>query len=266
MLAKVDGAWRLHNAFAGAPLDLFVMCSSSSALLNSPLLGAYAAGNAVLDALAHHRRAEGLAALSVNWGTWGEVGMAVEAGRGASGAMLTGVGVLSNAAALAALTDFLRDGDVQAAVTPIDWAAFGQAYPAFAGDPFLSEQIGAVGFEAAATPRQQGLSVDRLQAAADQAEVLGAYLREEAARVLGIAAERLDPQESLAAFGLDSLMVVQMKNRIEADLGIVVPMIQLLQGPSLDELSPVILKAFQARDASAAAPQQDEEAWEEGTL
>jgi acyl transferase domain-containing protein/acyl carrier protein len=266
MKAKVDGAWRLHEAFLAAPLDLFVMCSSTSALLNSPLLGAYAAGNSVLDALAHYRRAAGLAALSVNWGTWGEVGMAVEAGRSASGDMLTGVGVLSNAAGLAALADLLRDGDVQAAVTPIDWVAFGRAYPAFAADPFLVEQVGVVAGGATAEPRQQGLSADRLQAAEDQGAVLGAYLRDEAARVLGIAPERLDPNESLALFGLDSLMAVQIKNRIESDLGVAVPMIQFLQGPSLDELTPVILEVFQSRDVSAAAPQQDDEEWEEGSL
>ena len=157
MEAKVHGAWRLHEAIAATPLDLFVMCSSSSALLNSPLLGVYAGSNAVLDALAHHRRAMGLTALSVNWGTWGEVGMAVEAGRSASGDMLTGVGVLSNAAGLAALADLLRDGDVQAAVTPIDWPAFGRAYPAFAADPFLVEQIGEAASTEAAAPRQQAI-------------------------------------------------------------------------------------------------------------
>ena len=71
LAAKMDGAWRLHRLFAEAPLDCFVLFSSSSALLNSPLLGGYAAGNAVLDALAHHRRARGLPALSINWGNVG---------------------------------------------------------------------------------------------------------------------------------------------------------------------------------------------------
>ena len=267
MAGKVAGAWHLHQAFAEKPLDLFVMCSSSSALGNAPLLGAYAAGNAILDALAHHRRANGLVALSVNWGTWGEVGMAVEAGRSVSGDMLIGVGVLSNVAALAAMTDFLRDGDVQAAVIPIDWARFARAYPAFSADPFLAEQIGDVVYPpVASAPRQRGLSADRLHDAADQTAVLGAYLRGEAAQVLGIAAERLDPMESLAAFGLDSLMAVQIKNRIEADLGVVVPIVEFLQGPSLNELSPVILEAFQILGVNAASPRQDEVAWEEGTF
>ena len=76
LAAKMQGAWRLHRLFIEEQLDFFVLCSSTSALLTSPLLGGYAAGNAFLDALAHHRHARGLPGLSINWGTWGEVGMA----------------------------------------------------------------------------------------------------------------------------------------------------------------------------------------------
>src|SRR5262249_3295329 len=81
---KALGAWNLHQLLAAEPLDCFVLCSSSSTLLGSPLLGGYAGANAFLDGLAHFRRARGLPALSVNWGTWGEVGMAVSAGRSMS--------------------------------------------------------------------------------------------------------------------------------------------------------------------------------------
>ena len=108
--AKVDGALALQAALSDAPLDFIVLCSSTSALLPSPLLGAYAAGNACLDALAHQWRAHGVRALSVNWGTWGEVGMAVEAGRTASGELLRGVGTISTSRGLAALAALLAAG------------------------------------------------------------------------------------------------------------------------------------------------------------
>ena len=141
LAAKVRGAWQLHRLLADEPLECFVFCSSTSALLNSPLLGGYAAGNAFLDALAHHRRASGLSGLSINWGTWGEVGMAVEAGRSASGDMLSGVDTISTARALAALRELLETQAVQAAVMPIDWSTFARAYPAFAADAFLQLQV-----------------------------------------------------------------------------------------------------------------------------
>src|SRR6185312_5829837 len=98
---KVTGGWMLHRMLTKTPLDLFVLFSSSSSLLSSPLMGGYSAANVFLDALAHHRRGLGLPAISINWGTWAETGMATRfqtndkfQHQGRSGAT-RGIGVLS---------------------------------------------------------------------------------------------------------------------------------------------------------------------------
>ena len=74
--AKAQGAWNLHWATRELSLDFFVLYSSVASVLGSPGQGSYAAANALLDGLAHRRRGEGRAGLSVNWGPWAEVGMA----------------------------------------------------------------------------------------------------------------------------------------------------------------------------------------------
>jgi acyl transferase domain-containing protein/acyl carrier protein len=266
MAAKVDGAWQLHRLFAKTPLDCFVLFSSSSALLNSPLLGGYAAGNAVLDALAHHRRACGLPALSINWGTWGEVGMAVEAGRTATGDMLKGAGVIDTSKGLAALRQLLEAGETQVAIMPIDWLEFSRAYPAFASDPLLQQMVVDMGCDSGS--ELQGLSVRRIAEGSPEqrAAMIGGYLREQAARVLGMGVSRFDDQLALSSYGFDSLMAVQLKNKIEADLGIIIPLIRFLHGPSVGELVPSICEGLETNSIVQGNQSDDSVVWEEGSV
>ena len=72
---KVIGGWLLHRLLEDAPLDFFVLFSSAGSLLGQPGQGNYAAANAFLDALAHHRRAQGQPALTINWGAWSRLGL-----------------------------------------------------------------------------------------------------------------------------------------------------------------------------------------------
>ncbi len=76
MAPKVVGALHLHELTRQAPLSFFVMYASVSGLLGLGGTGNHAAANTFLDALAHHRRAQGLPALSIDWGQFSDVGMA----------------------------------------------------------------------------------------------------------------------------------------------------------------------------------------------
>jgi acyl transferase domain-containing protein len=268
IVGKMRGAWRLHQLFLNTPLDFFILCSSSSALLKSPLLGGYAAGNAFLDALAHYRRGLGLPALSINWGTWGEVGMAVQSdAKSTRSGLAKGMGIISTGGGLNALKELLEGGDTQAAVMPINWPEFFNAYPAFLADPFvqlLANAAGQSGDKSAGpghSPSPRRASEIRVPAE------MARYLATEAARILGMSPERIDTGAPLSSYGFDSLMAVQLKNRIETDFGAVVPLIQFLQGASIDQMFPKVFEALQtAALVTATAEYERADSWEEGIL
>ena len=117
------------------------MFSSLSALLGSPRQANYAAANAFLDALAHHRRAEGLAGLSVNWGQISDVGIVAE--RPEVARYLEGIGVraLSSKDALATLPRLIASAEAQVGVMNVDWDKLSLASAKFGASPVFRDLV-----------------------------------------------------------------------------------------------------------------------------
>jgi acyl transferase domain-containing protein/SAM-dependent methyltransferase/acyl carrier protein len=260
---KVEGAWNLHQLLAGRPLDFFVLFSSAASLTGAAGQSGYAAANAFLDALAHHRRAAGLPALALNWGPWGGAGMAAALDdRAARRLAVRGVGALAPAAALALLGRLLADPGTppQVAVLAVDWSRYLAALPAGETPPLLE----AIGEEAAVAAGATGAAAaaatgptwsQRLRAAAptERPRMLLAYVRQRAAGVLGLGdGAALDPAAPLGPLGLDSLMAVELKGRIEGELAVALSTAFLLKGPSPAELADGLLAALAVRSLAVA--------------
>jgi acyl transferase domain-containing protein len=254
---KMVGGWLLHRLLEDAPLDFFVFFSSAGSLLGQPGQGNYAAANAFLDALAHHRRSQGQPALSINWGAWAELGFANTTGgrRLAKHLALVGIQSLAPELALKVLERLLRLGSTQVAVVPVNWAQYLQFHPAGTDPPLLSQLARAE----AAIPLQAGHPGEKrdiILAAKpiERPRLLQSYLSEQVARVLGLPASQLDVQQPLSNLGLDSLMAVALKNRIAVDLGVNVAMVKFLQGFSVAEAAPQILEQLTAEAAVPSMP------------
>ncbi|WP_369406489.1 SDR family NAD(P)-dependent oxidoreductase [Candidatus Thiosymbion oneisti] len=141
MAPKALGAWHLHQQTQDIRLDFFVLFSSISAQIGNASQGNYVAANVFLDVLAYHRRANGLAATSVNWGAISEVGMAARGKE--TGEYLEGIGVrgITLVQAMKALAYILYWRLVQISFIHADWGKLGQFYPTFAASPRFSHLI-----------------------------------------------------------------------------------------------------------------------------
>ena len=221
--AKVGGGWVLHTLTAGLDLDFFVLFSSTTALWGARDLAHYAAANQFLDALAHLRRAAGLPALAVDWGTWDEMRVASLDERAAVAQF--GLHPLPAAAALDALGELLAaPAPTQVAIAAVDWGVLKPAYEARRPRPFLSRVGGrppaSPSAGAPGAPRSDLL--ERIAAAPPEArrDVLAAHVRTEVALALGRDPARpIDPDQGLFDLGMDSLMSVELKSRLEAGVG-----------------------------------------------
>jgi acyl carrier protein len=216
-------------------LDLFVLFSSTGAFLAQPGQANYAAANAGLDALAQDRRARGLPALSIAWGVWQHTGLvASTAGERQVGEMARqGIQSFTPTQGAALFSWLIGQPEPNAVVLPIDWAAFGKAR---AGRDFPLFREFLVG---AATPASgpADLTTRLAQASPDERRrLLDTLVRESVGRVLKIAPARLDPRKVLGSLGLNSLMAMELRNRLESALGRPLSATLAWNHPSVDAL------------------------------
>jgi acyl carrier protein len=226
-------------------------------VLGQPGQGNYAAANAFLDALAHHRQAQGQPALSINWGAWAGEGFADSVGgrRLAARLALLGISSIAPQRALEMLGQLLSQNATQVVAVPVNWKQYREFHPAGSASPLLSE----LAQERSDASRPAGRTSERREAllAAEPAErrrLLQSYVSEQVARVLGLSPSKLDLQKPLSHLGLDSLMAVELKNRIAVDLKVNVPVVKFLEGFSVDQAVTQVLDQLAAETANPVAP------------
>nr|WP_052069266.1 type I polyketide synthase [Streptacidiphilus albus] len=226
--AKADGAWNLHQlTLDRAPLAAFVLYSSVAGVLGSPGQSSYAAANTFLDALAVHRRANGLPARSLAWGQWEQ----------ASG--ITGHLSRTDLARLLRLgirplgsDEGLRLFDAAEALasrpvlvpSPFDTAALasagGRVPPLLRGLVRPARRTAAAAVADGGAESALGRRLAELADRAEQETLLLELVRREIATVLGTDAGSVGVHRAFTALGVDSLTAVELRNRIATATGL----------------------------------------------
>ncbi|RBM18718.1 hypothetical protein DEH69_12100 [Streptomyces sp. PT12] len=254
---KAHAAWHLHELTRDLDLAAFVLFSSAAGVLGGPGQANYAAANAFLDALAAHRRAMGLPALSLAWGPWEGGGMAERLGdEGLRRLARQGAAPLGTEEALALFDAALARDEALLVPVRLDLAALRERARTEGVPPLLH------GLVRAPARRDTGADAlrERLRALpeSDYRPVLLDLVRGQVAAVLGHGSpESVEPRRAFRDMGFESLTAVQLRNRLAAATGLRLPATLVFDHPTAEAAATFLAAAL--TDEAAGRHGSDEE-------
>jgi phthiocerol/phenolphthiocerol synthesis type-I polyketide synthase C len=260
---KVAGAWRLHQATAHLKVDWWVVFSSIASFLGSAGQGTYASANSWLDGLVAHRRSLGLPGVGISWGPWAEVGRAQFLAD-------LGVAMLTPEQGLEALRTVLAADRARVGVFPLDARQWFQSFPAVAGSSLFAKLQDATALKSG-DRRGGGGQIRAELEALDASERPGRIASAIADEIRGVlrSTEPIDHDQPMETLGLDSLMALELRNRLESSLGMTLPVTLVWAYPTITDLAGALYErmdfaqsgdaAQTASDAGAEPELSDEE-------
>jgi NAD(P)-dependent dehydrogenase (short-subunit alcohol dehydrogenase family)/acyl carrier protein len=244
MAPKITGARVLRNVFRDSELEFFVLFGSAGSVIASPGQGNYAAANAVLDVLAYDLRAQGLPATTIGWGPW-SVGMVEELDLEDFYA-LRGIELISPAVGTRILDRLIGQKIPSTVAISVDWVqtrrAGGQLAPMFAeqGTAETSPDAG----------DSDSSILDFLSACpeSERLDIVAGHVQQIAAAVFEIAAADIGFDDALDEIGLDSLMAMDFRVRVNTMFAVDLPLLEILRGISVNSAAARILTDLQLAD------------------
>ena len=248
---KITGTRVLHKVFHDHDLEFFVMFGSAGSVIASPGQGNYAAANAFLDAFAHHRQSEGLPALTIGWGPW-SVGMVEELKLEKIYAQ-RGLELITPAGGARILDRLINQKTPNVIAISADW---GRARSAGLGGrlpPMFCELGTAEASDDAADPQSSILDFLSGCPETDRLDVVADRVREIVAAVFDLGVTDIGFDDALDDLGLDSLMAMDFRLRVNGMFAIDLPVLELLRGVSVGSLAVRILADLELDGANPPA-------------
>jgi malonyl CoA-acyl carrier protein transacylase len=239
---KVSGTWNLHHLTQDLALDFFVLFSSISCILGSAGTANYAAANAFLDAMAHYRASLNLPGLSINWGAWSDVGMIEKFDRREVERLQTmGISLIAPQQGKAILKQLLTQTSRQVTVLPIKWSEFikqstnlSPFYANFNLEKKAQKSEFLAQLEATKIDRQYQLVID--------------HINEQVGQVLGRKLSLPELEQGFFELGMDSLMAVELRNRLQKSFACSLPSTLSFDYPNVKVLADYLAKDFLSID------------------
>lgn len=243
MAPKILGSWYLGELTEEMDLDFFIMFSSIASMLGSAGQSNHSAANAFLDSFAYYRRARGLTAAAINWGVWSEIGSAAAIGADRQ-EKIPGLNKITPEHGLKLFDRILNNDVSRIGAFSIDWKRFEEKVTSNQMLNYVSELLerdkSEVKNSEEATGGKKKISIlDELRESSpdDHTELLTKYFRKLISGILGLKETELAPNMPLNTIGLDSLMAIELKNRVNIELGVDLNIVKYMEDTNIMKLA-----------------------------
>jgi NADPH:quinone reductase-like Zn-dependent oxidoreductase/acyl carrier protein len=258
---KVTGAVNLDESTRRFGLDHFVLFSSVSAMIGNVGQTNYVAANAFLEGLARRRRVEGLPALAVGFGAISDVGyLARNAAVGQTLSQRLGRSALSAEEALRGLEALLRcdphdAGHAAVQFARVDWSMARKELRTVKTPLFKELQLDDAAADGGSVAAAELLNQLREMPDAEVQMRLGDLMAESITRTLRLPSGDLDRNRALSEFGMDSLMMLELRMAVEEKMGIEIPLMSLTSSLTVNDISKRLTTMLRNHDKAAMTGQ-----------
>lgn len=241
---KIRGAWNLHLHTLDAALDFFICFSSISAFTGNMEQSNYSAANYFLDAFAFYRKSLGLPALTISWGTIGEVGYVVKNQQINEAFERQGLRMLSLKQAWVAICCGIEKQLTHMGAIVIDWNTTSRFSIPVAESPRFSILTQSAGTDKKTSGQTKHRITKRKlpENRTERLQLITQSIAREVAGVLGMQVSTLDPDHPMELLGFDSLMAVELNMKLEKIFNITLPKMAMLKsGLTVSKLSRTVM-------------------------
>jgi amino acid adenylation domain-containing protein/thioester reductase-like protein len=247
---KVAGGWLLHELTSDRELDFFVLFSSLASLLGYRGQGGYAVANEFLDHLARYRWRCGLPALSVSWGSWAGPGMTGRLTPQLRARMREeGEAAIRFDEGIAAMAGLMARGVPHAAAARMEWAGFTASR---ARTPSMVKALVADPEPVRDEPGERFADRLRRETPDEARRILRETVTAALRGLLDAGAADIDPTRGFQELGVDSLGALDLRGRLQDELGVRLPATLAFEHPSLDALVRHLAQRHFADDIDAS--------------